>query len=87
MNIRQNGQSGFGAGAVLEFNVNLALGDKSVSPEELDELLAGETCRLEHARADAGTAGARRGCKTSVQLGAQWAGRSAKSGATRRIAL
>ena len=34
--------STLGAGAVLDFNVSVALGDTSLSPEELDSLLGGE---------------------------------------------
>jgi len=40
--IGQKRQTTLGTGAVLDFNMKLALGDESVSPEELAELLAGE---------------------------------------------
>ena len=40
--IGQTTQSTLGTGAVLDFNMKVALGDESVSPEELAELLAGE---------------------------------------------
>ena len=40
--IGQKRQSALGAKAVLDFDMKLALGDETVSPEELDELLAGE---------------------------------------------
>lgn len=40
--IGQKKKSTLGAGAVLDFNMNLALGDETLSPEELAELLSGE---------------------------------------------
>ncbi len=40
--IGQKKQSTLGTGAVLDFNMKLALGDEALSPEELAELLAGE---------------------------------------------
>ena len=40
--IGQKKQSTLGAGAVLDFNMKLALGDETLSPKELAELLAGE---------------------------------------------
>ena len=40
--IGQKKQSTLGAGAVLDFNTKLALGDESLTPKELAELMAGE---------------------------------------------
>ncbi len=40
--IGQKKQSTLGTGAVLDFNMKLALGDETLTPEELAELLAGE---------------------------------------------
>jgi len=40
--IGQKKKSTLGAGAVLDFNIKLALGDETLSPDDLAELLAGE---------------------------------------------
>ena len=42
VSIGQKKKSTLGAGAVLDFDMNLALGNETLSPEELAELLAGE---------------------------------------------